>query len=128
VRLKPTVSPRSIDSVNGMIKKCPICNRTYADETISFCLADGSCCPLLTIRKQNGPRVRRAGASDRDNAGARATNSTQYRTTGETRTVVAEPCEPCARHVAPPPRPHPVDSRVVLLLLVIGGGLVSGIE
>jgi TonB family protein len=24
-----------------MIKKCPTCNRTYADETISFCLADG---------------------------------------------------------------------------------------
>ena len=24
------------------MKKCPKCNRTYADETISFCLADGA--------------------------------------------------------------------------------------
>jgi TonB family protein len=25
-----------------MIKKCPACNRTYSDESISFCLADGA--------------------------------------------------------------------------------------
>jgi TonB family protein len=25
-----------------VIKRCPTCNRTYSDETISFCLADGS--------------------------------------------------------------------------------------
>ncbi|MGC2235608.1 MAG: hypothetical protein WA584_05580 [Pyrinomonadaceae bacterium] len=24
------------------MKKCPVCNRTYADETLSFCLEDGS--------------------------------------------------------------------------------------
>ena len=24
------------------MKKCPTCNRTYADETLTFCLADGS--------------------------------------------------------------------------------------
>lgn len=24
------------------MKKCPACNRTYADETLSFCLEDGS--------------------------------------------------------------------------------------
>lgn len=25
-----------------MIKRCPVCNRTYSDESISFCLADGA--------------------------------------------------------------------------------------
>jgi hypothetical protein len=25
-----------------MIKKCPTCNRTYSDDSITFCLADGS--------------------------------------------------------------------------------------
>ena len=25
-----------------MIKRCPTCNRTYSDENISFCLADGA--------------------------------------------------------------------------------------
>jgi hypothetical protein len=24
------------------MKKCPLCNRTYSDETLSFCLEDGS--------------------------------------------------------------------------------------
>src|SRR4051812_27234758 len=24
------------------IKRCPVCNRTYSDEKISFCLADGA--------------------------------------------------------------------------------------
>jgi TonB family protein len=36
-----------------MIKTCPICNRTYSDETISFCLADGAL--LSAPRDQSGP-------------------------------------------------------------------------
>jgi TonB family protein len=36
-----------------MIKTCPICNRTYSDETISFCLADGAL--LSAPYDQSGP-------------------------------------------------------------------------
>jgi len=48
----------------------------------------------------------------------------QYRHYGrDAHRRVAEPCEPCARHVGPPPATRTrLIVGVVLLLLVIGGG------
>lgn len=40
-----------------MIKRCPSCNRTYSDESISFCLADGALlsAPYDAIREEAPP-------------------------------------------------------------------------
>jgi TonB family protein len=48
-----------------MIKTCPACNRTYSDETISFCLADGALlsAPYDTAQKQAADRdIEKTGA------------------------------------------------------------------
>ena len=48
-----------------MIKTCPICNRTYSDETISFCLADGALlsAPYDAVREQAADRdIEKTGA------------------------------------------------------------------
>lgn len=44
-------------SDGGMIKRCPECNRTYSDESISFCLADGALlsAPYDTPREEPPP-------------------------------------------------------------------------
>jgi len=48
-----------------MIKTCPTCNRTYSDETISFCLADGALlsAPYDAAQKQAADRdIEKTGA------------------------------------------------------------------
>lgn len=92
-----------------MIKKCPECNRTYSDESISFCLADGA---LLS------PPYQDSGTPTMVMPGVQAPS----RPVQQTPTIAAPPLKPVRETRADSVAPS--SSGVKRSLLAIGGLLM----
>lgn len=103
------------------MKQCPTCNQIFTDETINFCLTDGS---VLTAKFDseatqviNAPRVTEPPPTAFLNYPQTPTPTT------------AAPQTPAPTIAAPPPRqgvsPTVVYVLIALLALVIGGGLMA---
>ena len=93
-----------------MIKRCPVCNRTYSDETISFCLADGAL--LSAPYDKSGPPTEVLPASLPP-------------------TQASSPAVPLSTITAPPPKPpretradSPVPERGGVKRLVLAAAVI----
>ena len=97
------------------MKRCPSCNRTYTDETLLFCLEDGT--PLVAADQTTAPTIMMP---------AEPPPTVAY----DTGRVTAPQVQPAWTTTTPPQQKRKVWPFVVgglLLLLVFGGGLIAAV-
>jgi hypothetical protein len=88
------------------MKQCPTCNRTYADETLTYCLADGSL--LSAPYDSEATRI-----------------IPQPRTDNPAPTEVLHPNPLCSQQTKQSINPMLIYIIVALLALIVGGGVVA---
>src|SRR2546429_8270022 len=84
------------------MKRCPTCKRTFEDETLSFCLDDGT--PLIAATRPDSEET--LVLPSRSDRGARIPDTQPYNQPSGSSTPASDPWKPATpqQHVTPSPQ------------------------